>query len=68
MARTPTEEFAVKIAGMGQAELVDLLRTMDCAFDLDFSAEYLGSLSLERLRHIALAALLHRRPTEAPRR
>jgi hypothetical protein len=52
---------------MGRSELIALLRAADCAFRLDFTDEYLDSLSVERLRHIALAAKLHTRRARARR-
>ncbi len=36
---------------------------MDCGFRIDFSDEYLKSMSLERLRHVVLAASLHAHST-----
>ena len=47
-----------KIASMTRPQLVTLLRGMQCDFHLDFSDEYLASLSLDRLRHITVAACL----------
>ena len=47
------------IASMKRLQLVTLLRRMRCGFDIDFSDDYINSMSLERLRHIALAASMH---------
>ena len=47
-----------RISNMDRKGLVRMLRTMDCDFELDFSDEFLRSVSLERLRHIAVAASL----------
>lgn len=44
---------------MGREELTRHLQRLHCEFDLDFTDEFLDSLSLERLRHIVLAAMLH---------
>ena len=58
------DEIINKIAGMTRPQLVTLLRGLQCDFHLDFSDEYLASLSVDRLRHIAVAASLRSR-TEA---
>jgi len=58
------DEIISKIANMTRPQLVTLLRGLQCGFHLDFSDEYLASLSVDRLRHIALAASL-RSHTEA---
>ena len=47
------------IASMKRSQLVTLLRRMRCGFDIDFSDEYINSMNLDRLRHIALAASMH---------
>ena len=49
------------IGKMDRDHLIETLRYLRCGFDLDFTDEYLGSISLERLRHILLAASLHAR-------
>ncbi|MFP3937598.1 MAG: hypothetical protein ACLFVW_04590 [Phycisphaerae bacterium] len=59
MATREHEKLARELAEMGRDELTAILRRMHCEFDLDFTDEFLGSLSLERLRHIVLAAMLH---------
>jgi hypothetical protein len=66
MDRTETEELACRIAAMGPVELIALLQSMQCTFDLDFTEEYLASLPLDRLRHVVLAAVLHRQGAPAP--
>ena len=53
------EQLAREIAEMGKPELVSMLKELSCPFKMDFSDEYLASITLERLRHIALAAILH---------
>lgn len=53
------EQLVVKIATMNRGDLTDRLKKLNCHFELDFTDEYLESLSLERLRHVALAAILH---------
>jgi hypothetical protein len=53
--------LATRLAAMSRAELVRILRGMHCTFQLDFTDEFLRTVSLERLRHIILAASLHER-------
>ena len=55
------EKLAKHIATLGHADLIKLLKGMNCCFELDFTDEFLHSVSLERLRHIVLAASLHAR-------
>ena len=55
------DQIINEIANMTRPQLVKLLRGLQCGFHLDFSDEYLASLSVERLRHIALAASLRSR-------
>ena len=50
------EQLVASISDMGRAELIRTLRTMPCGFELDFTEEHLESLTLDRLRHIVLAA------------
>ena len=47
------------IASMRRPQLVTLLRRMRCGFDIDFSDNYINSMNIDRLRHIALAASMH---------
>ena len=47
------------IASMKRSQLVSLLRRMRCGFDIDFSDDYINSMNIDRLRHIALAASMH---------
>ena len=58
MSADQVEQFINKIATMGRGDLIKALRRLDCHFKLDFTDEYLEGLSLERLRHVALAAML----------
>lgn len=44
------------IARMDRPRLRDVLSQLDCGFALDFTQEFLRSVSLARLRHIVLAA------------
>jgi len=59
MSQRAIEQLAKKIAEMPRRRLVALLGSMDCDFAIDFTDKFLKSASLERLRHIALAAALH---------
>lgn len=54
-----TEKAVRRIAEMDRTGLVRMLRGMACKFELDFTDEYLQDVSIERLRHIAVAACLH---------
>jgi hypothetical protein len=53
------EQLVVEIATMNRGDLANILKKLNCHFEMDFTDEYLESLSLERLRHVALAAILH---------
>lgn len=44
---------------MDREELILLLKGMHCTFPMDFTEEYLQSVSVERLRHIVLGASIH---------
>lgn len=59
MSPRQQEIIARKIATMRRPELVRMLRSLDCGFRMDFTDDYLNSMSLERLRHVVLAATLH---------
>ena len=65
MAGIKTENLMDRIRSMDREGLVRFLRNLDCDFPIDFTDEFLGSLSLGRLRHIILAAVLHARNVEA---
>lgn len=52
-------ELVRRLGRMGRGELIKTLRGLHCAFRLDFTDEYLKSMSVERLRHVILAAGLH---------
>ena len=53
------EYTAVMIASLDKEQLKNRIRNFEGRFNLDFSDEYLDDLSVEKLRHILLAALLH---------
>ncbi len=52
------EREATSIAALGRHELERRIRNFKGRFKLDFTQEYLSRLSIDRLRHILLAALL----------
>ena len=52
------ETEATSIAALGRHELERRIRNFKGRFKLDFTQEYLSKLSVDRLRHILLAALL----------
>ena len=47
------------IENMGRAELKRQIRGFRGRFKLDFAEDYLDSLTVDRLRHILLAALVN---------
>jgi len=53
------DQLATSIAALGRDELKQRIRGFRGRFKLDFSDDYLDSLSLDRLRHILLAALIN---------
>ena len=59
---TNFEKQATSIAILGRNELTKRIRNFRGRFKLDFTDEYLNKLSVERLRHILLAALLNAGP------
>jgi hypothetical protein len=52
------DQIATSIATLGKEDVKDRLKNFKGRFRLDFTDEYLDSLSIDRLRHILLAALL----------
>ena len=59
MSARQLESIATRIAAMDRPQLIESLRGVKCSFDLDFTDEFLRSVSVERLRHILMAAALH---------
>ena len=55
------ERIATKLASMSQSQLKGSLRSLKARFRMDFTDEFLDSLSKDKLRHILLAALLNGR-------
>lgn len=56
------EQTATSIASLGRNELKRRIRNFKGRFRLDFTEEYLDNLTIDRLRHILLAALINARP------
>ena len=52
---------ATSIAALGRNELTRRIRNFKGRFKLDFTEDYLNKLSVDRLRHILLAALISAR-------
>ena len=55
------EQTATSIAALGRGELERRIRDFRGRFKLDFTDTYLNRLSVDRLRHILLAALMNAR-------
>jgi len=53
------EQTATSLASLGRNELKRRIRNYRGRFKLDFTDNYLDSISVDRLRHILLAALLN---------
>jgi hypothetical protein len=53
------ERTASSVAALGRAELKRRIRNFKGRFKLDFTDDYLNRLSVDRLRHILLAALIN---------
>ena len=49
------DRLSHEIVGLDRDALIRRLRGMSCKFELDFTDEFLQSISLGRLRHIILA-------------
>ncbi|UCC98866.1 MAG: hypothetical protein JSW66_03025 [Phycisphaerales bacterium] len=56
------EKEATSIAALGRSELERRIKSFKGRFKLDFTEDYLNKLSVDRLRHILLAALINARP------
>lgn len=56
------ERETTSIAALGRDELKRRIRNFKGRFKLDFTEDYLNNLSVDRLRHILLAALINARP------
>lgn len=56
----PFEKIAAVIAKFGKLDIIRRIRRFNGSFKLDFTDEYLNSLSVEKLRHILMAAMTTR--------
>lgn len=56
------EQTATTIASLGRNELKRRIKGFRGRFKLDFTEDYLNNLSVERLRHILLAAVINAKP------
>lgn len=63
-----TDGPADRIRQMDRGELINVLRRAECGFRIDFTDEFLAALSMDRLRHIVLAAILQARRVGGPKR
>ena len=61
-SRAYFEQTATTIASLGRNELKRRIRGFRGRFRLDFSDDYLNRLTVDRLRHILLAALINAKP------
>lgn len=52
------EALAVEIATLDKPSVITKIKTFHGRFKLDFTEDYLRSLSIDRLRHILLAAVI----------
>ena len=56
------EQTATSITSLGRRELERRIKNFRGRFKLDFTEDYLNALSVDRLRHILLAALINAKP------
>ncbi len=61
-SRTYFDREATSIAALGRNELKRRIRNFRGRFKLDFTEDYLNNISVDRLRHILLAALINVKP------
>ncbi len=53
------EKQVTSVAALGRDELKRRIRNFRGRFKLDFTEDYLNKISVDRLRHILLAALIN---------
>ncbi len=56
------EQTATSIAALGRNELTRRIKNFRGRFKLDFTEDYLNNISVDRLKHILLAALINAKP------
>ncbi len=54
-----SQDRSIRIPTMSRSQLIETLKDMNCSFAMDFDDGFLDTASVERLRHIVLAASLH---------
>ncbi|MHC4396996.1 MAG: hypothetical protein ACYS1A_15240 [Planctomycetota bacterium] len=59
VSRKAFEQTATSIAALGKNELKKRIKNFKGRFKLDFSDDYLNNLTIDRLRHVLLAALIN---------
>jgi len=62
VSKTYFEQTATSLAALDRDELKRRIKNFRGRFRLDFSEDYLNGLSVDRLRHILLAALINAKP------
>jgi hypothetical protein len=53
------EQTATSLTALGKNELKKRIKNFKGRFKLDFSDDYLNNLTVDRLRHVLLAALIN---------
>jgi hypothetical protein len=53
------EQTSTSIASLGREDLKKQIKNFRGRFRLDFTDDYLNSISIDRLRHILLAAIIN---------
>ena len=64
ITRKRFEQTTTSIASLGRNELKRRIKGFRGRFKLDFTEEYLNKLSVDRLRHILLAAMINANYTD----
>jgi hypothetical protein len=59
VSRQYFEQTATSISSLGRGELKKRIKGFKGRFKLDFTDTYLDNLTIDRLRHILLAALIN---------
>lgn len=59
VSREHFEQTATSIAALSRNELKKRIKNFKGRFKLDFSDDYLNKLTVDRLRHVLLAALIN---------
>lgn len=57
-ARNVLEQASTSVSELGRTELKWQIKNFHGRFKLDFSDDYLDAVSVDRLRHILLAAII----------